>query len=135
MKLMHLLPSSTFALFLAAGCQQIGQPRTPTEAATSLEARFDRLDKDGDRYITWVEAEPSRRGDFRSMDKNLDGALERSEFTGALPFDSFDADADGSISMQEFLGTHKAMFLKFDEDRDGRISLPEFGNAQRAAGR
>lgn len=115
---------------LTAGCQQAGPAKAP-----SLEERFARLDANGDGYIVWEEAVPSRQADFRKMDGSRDGRVLAREYSGSLPFGRFDTNSDGVVSEAEFLATHRSMFLQFDADRNGRISLPEFGEAQKAVGR
>ncbi len=115
------------ALGVTASCA-IGQ------SGASLEERFARLDRDGDGFIVWKEAEPTRASDFDAMDRNKDGAIDRREFaSGGRPFTAFDSDGDQNITKDEFLSAHRTMFMRFDGDRDGAISLPEFAEAQKAA--
>jgi len=127
------------ALFVAvcavAACAQPGVAPQPSPNEARLEQRFQRLDANGDGFVTWKEAAPSRARDFRHMDSNRDRAITPSEYKAALPFAVFDQSADGAISRAEFMATHHRMFMKFDADANRRISFSEFAAAQRAAGR
>ncbi len=98
-----------------------------------VERRFARLDTNHDGSITWEEAEPSRAGDFDTMDKNNDRRITSDEFGGRQPFGSFDINRDGAVSKAEFLATHRSMFMHFDADANQRVSISEFATAQRAA--
>ncbi|MFZ3041669.1 MAG: hypothetical protein WA108_07770 [Thiobacillus sp.] len=133
-----MTPIRFSALIVAAcaisACAQPGKEPLQSPSGASLEQRFQRLDANGDGFVTWEEAMPSREIDFMGMDKNKDNDVTPDEFLGALPFGTFDKNTDGAISKAEFLATHHAMFMKFDADADQRISLSEFATAQRAAG-
>lgn len=118
-----------------AACAQPGTAPQPSSNAATLEQRFQRLDANGDGFVIWEEAMPSRVSDFMNMDSNKDNAVTPAEYKAALPFGAFDRNTDGTISKAEFLATHHTMFMKFDADADQRISLPEFVTAQRAAGK
>lgn len=72
------------------------------------QARFARLDKNGDGFVTADEF-PARRADrFAQLDTDKDGKLSRSEMVeGALQrFDALDTDKDGQITPQERPGTN-----------------------------
>ncbi len=102
-------------------------------AANDLEARFDRLDKDGNGEVTWAEAYKVRSGEFLDMDKNLDGIVGKDEFGDrALPLSAFDKDGDGRLQLSEYVGKHHQMFDTFDADGSGTINLSEFEKAQAA---
>lgn len=120
---------------VGAACAQPDKAPMPPSNGATLEQRFQRLDADGDGFVTWEGAMPSRVSDFMNMDSNKDNAVTPAEYKAALPFGAFDRNTDGAISKAEFLATHRAMFMKFDADADQRISLSEFVTAQRAAGK
>ena len=121
---------------VGAACAEPDKAPMPPSNGATLEQRFQRLDADGDGFVTWEEAMPSRVSDFMNMDSNKDNAATPAEYKAALPFGAFDRNTDGgAISKAEFLATHRAMFMKFDADADQRISLSEFATAQRAAGK
>ena len=125
----HILHAA--ALCLALVLPAAAMAGTPGEA--SLEERFQRLDRDGDGFITWDEARPQREAEHRRLDRDGDGALTSAEFGDrALPIGDFDADGDGRVSLAEYLAKHREMFQKADQDSDGRISLREFIKVQQA---
>lgn len=67
------------------------------------QARFARLDKNGDGFITRDEV-PERRADrFAELDTDKDGKVSRSEMVeGALRrFDALDTNKDGQITPDE----------------------------------
>ena len=123
------------AVCTATACAQPGTAPLPSSNEMALELRFQHLDTNGDGFVTWKEAKPSRIRDFRKMDSNNDRAIMPVEYKAALPFGAFDRNTDGAISRAEFLAKHHRMFTKFDADADERISLTEFATAQHAAGK
>lgn len=63
-------------------------------------------------------------GLFQDMDRNGDGLLSASEFTGAAAlYAEWDADGDFRLSEDEF---YWAAFHHADVDRDGALSPAEF---------
>lgn len=81
---------------------------------TGPAPRFDRIDADGDGYLTLQEvrqfaaraaaASPGQGAfaRFDAIDKNKDGKISREEFPGpAKRFDRLDADHDGSLTRAE----------------------------------
>ena len=123
------------AVCAVAACAQPGVAPQPSSDEARLEQRFQRLDANGDGFVTWKEAAPLRARDFRHMDSNKDRAITPSEYKATLPFTVFDQSADGAISRAEFLAMHHRMFMQFDANANQRISFSEFASAQRAAGR
>jgi Ca2+-binding EF-hand superfamily protein len=70
----------------------------------SAEA-FNRIDANGDGYLTTDEAPKARRGPgaaLAQMDANHDGSISREEWKGrSETFDRIDADKDGYIEQEE----------------------------------
>ncbi|MEM9366985.1 MAG: EF-hand domain-containing protein [Planctomycetota bacterium] len=114
------------------------------------ERKFARLDKSYDHRLTYEEF-ASRRGDrdfveshekrlFRTLDANLDGALELNEFLSlddAIPqveFAKRDTDGNADLTFDEYSqwmspgirGREKAHFQKHDGDGSDSLSVEEF---------
>jgi hypothetical protein len=81
---------------------------TRAEAAGARAAMFERIDTNGDGYISPVEraaaiAAAQRRRGFQRVDADNDGRISRAEFTRQplRLFDHFDADNNGVLSGSE----------------------------------
>jgi hypothetical protein len=92
-------------------------PATRDEAAAQAQARFARIDRNGDGVLTTDELPTPRAGNERGG--SAGGMLAR-----------FDRDGDGKLSAAEFGAGALALFDSQDADHDGRIS-----DAERAAWR
>ena len=108
--------------------------------------KFDNADKDEDEFLTFEEFKPFGTSEplvrFWSVEKSLDGRIDRSEWTaslatnhinlGGLEFDAFDADEDGMLTFAEYRTTPMANPLapwyesRTDADNDGLLDMFEF---------
>jgi Ca2+-binding EF-hand superfamily protein len=123
-------------------------------------AAFDRRDRNDDGLVTTWEFSHPQPGEstsdvrFRELDRDHDGLIEHSEWTG--DWESFlvlDENRDGSVGLHEYLRTRPldrrfalldhdrsgtlskeewhgdpALFARLDRDRNGRLSRNEFPN-------
>lgn len=112
----------------------LGAAITSVAFAQDMQARFDRLDTNGDGEASWSEAYGVRASEFLEMDQDMDGILIESELQGrARGFDAFDLDDDSEVELSEYLESHRSMFTKFDQDGSDSLDLQEFEQAQAAA--
>ncbi|MCX7285111.1 MAG: EF-hand domain-containing protein [Novosphingobium sp.] len=70
-----------------------------------------KMDRDGDKTITWTEAKAKSDTMWAKMDANKDGKLDKAdrEASMAQRFAMIDTDKNGSISQAEFMAHHSAM--------------------------
>lgn len=104
-----------------------------------------KVDTDQDQIVSWDEWSRHRMQDtvldFRYMDVNLDGRLDKAELLQGTPrwikisaelaFPSFDTDRSGALSLAEYrLTMHSLPVARWHDvivdDGDGRISRTEF---------
>lgn len=95
---------------------------------------IERLDRDGDGYISRDEADAFRGGRFEEMDLDGDGTVSRGEMLERVRrrvedefgrrFDGLDTDGDGRIDRNEYRRRDDS-FDRLDRDGDGMISLDE----------
>lgn len=97
--------------------------------AQNREARFARLDADGNGVITRAEFLQPRAG-ARGKGRNMRGAGRGGAF-GPRAFARIDADRDGKISLAEATAARLRAFERLDANRDGRVT-PEERRARRA---
>lgn len=78
-----------------------------------------KVDADGDRTITWVEAKAKSDDMWAKLDVNKDGKLDQADRSAkwAEKFAMIDTDKNGSISQAEFIAHHQQM--KGPEGHDG----------------
>ena len=101
---------------------------------------IERLDRDGDGYISQSELEAYRGGRFEELDRDGDGTVSRDEMMERIMrrmerefgprFDALDANRDGRIDRNEY-GGRSGRFDRLDRDGDGRISIDELKRGKR----
>lgn len=82
-----------------------------------------KMDADGDKTITWVEAKAKSDQMWTKLDVNKDGKLDAADQTAkwAEKFAEIDTDKNGSISREEFIAHHQQMKgPEGDHDGDGK---------------
>ena len=90
-----------------------------------------RADTDGDGKISRAEFTAQSEARFARMDKNGDGFITADEMNGrggrspGGRLMSADSDQDGKISRAEFMAQSAERFIKLDTNGDGRISGDE----------
>jgi len=119
---------------------------TRQEWRVSIERSFDNHDRNGDGVLSGNEVgagapcgeyddQESRRSDpFGAFDRNNDGVISRSEWTGMVEdFNRLDDDQNGILSLEEFherAGSDR--FSELDHNNDGVISRNEWHNTSRS---
>jgi hypothetical protein len=100
---------------------------------TEAQRWFDNLDIDKSGDISKQELYEGVRRRFEAMDKNKDGFVSQSEYTGfrndgetgSSRFGQLDTNKDGRLDMTEFVAPADWRFDRIDRNLDGRISRPE----------
>ncbi|MEM9838749.1 MAG: EF-hand domain-containing protein [Pseudomonadota bacterium] len=106
------LASAAAALAVTAEAAQRGErpepPRTREEAIERAIERFDRMDEDGDGYITIDDLGEGRRAKMmkrrlKNQDTDEDGRISQAEVTehAGDRFDELDLDGNGELSDEE----------------------------------
>lgn len=90
------------------------------EVGKLAEARFDRLDRDGNGELDESELQAVGLG---ASDEGVSG-------NGSQTTAKLDADGDGKISREDFVGSASDAYGEADSDEDGRISIWEFRSHQ-----
>lgn len=118
---------------------------TREEWRVSIDRSFDNHDWNGDGVLSGNEVEAGalcgeyddggRRSDpFGAFDRNNDGVISRSEWTGTVEeFNRLDDDQNGVLSLEEFherAGSDR--FRELDHNNDGVISRDEWHNTIRS---
>jgi len=119
---------------------------TREEWRVSIDRSFDNHDWNGDGVLSGNEVgtgapcgeyddQESRRSDpFGAFDRNNDGVISRSEWTGTIEdFNRLDDDQNGILSLEEFherAGSDR--FRELDHNNDGVISRDEWHNTSRS---
>jgi Ca2+-binding EF-hand superfamily protein len=97
---------------------------------TGRQAAFERLDKNRDGAIDRSEW-PGNNKSFRHMDANRDNVISREEFMAISvrwwndTFEDLDFDHNNIISRSEWLDS-EASFIRLDRDQNGVIEKNEF---------
>lgn len=99
--------------------------------ATAARTMFERMDADGDGYVTAAEMQAFRpmmgAAHGRAAGMPMRSGMMMPETMGMI-----DSDRDGSISAQEHAAAAKAKFDRLDADGDGRITASEWSAAHQA---
>ena len=151
-----LLSIAAFATALAASAPAFAQaekapvPPTRAELVTGLEARFKRIDTNGDGAIVKSEIEVANARaaqeaaatlasrlttEFAKLDTNKDNLLSLDEFKASAPqakaapgenaLNRLDTSKDQKVSLTEFSAVALTAFDRIDKNKDGRISDAE----------
>jgi Ca2+-binding EF-hand superfamily protein len=106
----------------------------PQAGAGRFGPMFQAMDKDGDGKLSRAEFQ-GREANFDRLDLNKDGVLEPSELNRAVTkgagqrFPAMDKDGDGKLSRTEFTGP-PALFNRLDVNQDGFLSRAEAARFQ-----
>jgi len=99
--------------------------------AYAADADFKALDANGDGKLEKAEIETTVRAHFGKHDANGDQGLDREEFkaAGGPPgsFDALDKDKNGRISLDELGVKWKNRLAEMDHDRNGSVDFREWG--------
>lgn len=127
---------------------QVGQSPGMISAqqhATGAMTLFQRMDADGDGYVTASEMDAFRpmmgtaQGRGAGMPMGAGAMMGGDMMMGGagmmMPamMGTIDSDRDGSVSAQEHAAAAKANFDRLDTDRNGRITAAEWAAAHQAA--
>lgn len=94
------------------------------QTASVYQGQKDQLDTNNDGTVQRSEYESFMKMSFTALDKNKNGALEKSEATVVLTADQFaatDANSNGVISQAEFMKRVMADFAAADRSGDGKL--------------
>ncbi|MGE5547385.1 MAG: EF-hand domain-containing protein [Solirubrobacterales bacterium] len=124
-------------LAMAATTPALAEPINPSESGRAALARFQSLDRNGDKALTRAELlargrEYAADALFVMLDADGDGRLSLKEMqgrgVGALiaRFDAYDVNKDGYVTRREFPNfPDPLLFTALDQNRDGRLELGE----------
>ncbi len=104
------------------------------------QARFDKLDVNGDGKVTQSEIDLQRAARYKEIDKNGDGVIDQGEYKSHViskmepriekRYQKMDSDNDGKVTVAEFQAQkHGRHFKRMDADGDGVISKEEAAKA------
>ena len=99
--------------------------------AAGARMMFERMDADGDGYVTAAEMDAARPMMGAAQGRAPGMPMGSGRMTPAT-MGMMDSDRDGSISAQEHAATAKAKFDRLDADGDGRITAAEWSAAHQA---
>lgn len=91
------------------------------EIAAAREARFDKMDVDGDGYLTEADREAAKaKHEAKRADRMEKRRAKREEHRAEI-----DTDGDGKISREEFMAAESGRLAQMDADGDGNITKEE----------
>ena len=113
---------------------------TAMATSSDWQARFDKLDANGDGKVTQSEIDQHRAARYKEMDKNADGVIDQGEYKFHVlskmepriekRYRKMDGDNDGKVTQAEFQAQkHGRHFKRMDADGDGAISKEEAAKA------
>ena len=118
------------AVSLAAG-PALAQSANPIQ---QVLADFDRIDADGDRFISIAEYRDLQIARWPRIDRNGDDFLTLDDFpriaagrarTQLAEIAYLDMDGDGRISRSEFMDGEPPLFRRTDRNSDGALTRTE----------
>ena len=95
--------------------------------AAAAEAMFQRMDADGDGYLTASELEQGRG---MMAGAGTQGATGAGMMGPGMGHGRMDVDGDGAVSAQEHAAMAQMMFQRMDANGDGRITADEMGKGR-----
>ncbi|MEM9852234.1 MAG: hypothetical protein AAF761_09580 [Pseudomonadota bacterium] len=127
---------TTLNLALAGLAAAMMVGAAPASAQGKGAMNFDRMDADGDGFITRAEIDASAAERFARADTNGDGGLDADEIRAAREarrkaraervFARLDVNGDGLLQAEEVARRGNGRFFdRADADSDGRISKAE----------
>lgn len=99
-------------------------PAVAQQSASMNQGQMDALDRNKDGAVDRSEYEAFMSTAFANLDKNKDGSLSPDETKQALNAQQFaatDANGDGKVSRTEFLDRVMADFKTADRSGDGNL--------------
>lgn len=120
------------AASLALSAVAVAAP-PPEGKGGRLDGMFDRLDANGDGYLTDSEIATRHKRLFDDADADRDGKISRDEMRGHLQkkhdekrANRFpDANGDGAVTRQEFEAASRERFDDLDADKNGKLTEEE----------
>ena len=100
--------------------------------ATGARMMFERMDADGDGYVTAAEMDAFRPMMGAAQGRAAGTPMGSGMMVMPATMGMIDSDRDGSISAQEHAAAAKAKFDRLDVDGDGRITAAEWSAAHQA---
>lgn len=124
------LSALAFSLALAAAAEAAPPPDGPGGRPDGM---FDRLDADGDGYLTESEVNARHKKLFEEADANRDGKVSREEMRAHMTQKREemrerrfpDANGDGVVTRKEFEDAAGERFDELDADKNGKLTEDE----------
>ncbi len=108
------------------------------EPSQQLLENFERIDVNGDGFMSSVEFLDAQSVRWAQIDRNADGYLSKDDFPRIVArrarrqlaeIADLDANGDGLISQSEFIDGLAPVFHRADRNADGALTRSELGEA------